>query len=113
MIDAFTMSYDASVKCKKQDVKGLIHHNAREVDMQNGVNLNHSNECIDTDRTTNNRTYFYNQKKKCFVECSDVQQIYDSLDERLKCVKRPLRKELILAIFIIWVRKQRQRLCWI
>lgn len=37
MITAFTMSYDASVKCKKQDVKGLIHHNAREVDMQNGI----------------------------------------------------------------------------
>ena len=53
MIDAFTMSYDASVKCKKQDVKGLIHHNAREVDMQNGINLNHSNECIDIDRTMN------------------------------------------------------------
>ena len=96
MIVAFTMSYDASVKCKKQDVKGLIHHNAREVDMQNGVNLNHSNECIDTDRTTNNRTYFYNQKKKCFEECSDVQQIYDSLDERLKCVKRPLRKDAVV-----------------
>ena len=37
------MSYDASVKCKKQDVKGLIHHNAREVDMQNDINLNHWN----------------------------------------------------------------------
>ena len=43
MITAFTMSYDASVKCKKQDVKGLIHHNAREVDMQNDINLNHWN----------------------------------------------------------------------
>lgn len=96
MIDAFTMSYDASVKCKKQDVKGLIHHNAREVDMQNGINLNHSNECIDTDRTMNNRTYFYNQKKKYFEECRNVQQIYDSLDERLKCVKRPLRKDAVV-----------------
>ena len=66
MIDAFTMSYDASVKCKKQDVKGLIHHNAREVDMQNGVNLNHSNECIDIDRTMNRKqnTYCYKPARK-------------------------------------------------
>lgn len=78
------MSYDASVKCKKQDVKGLIHHNAREVDMQNGINLNHSNECIDSDKTMNNRTYFYNQNEKCFEVCKNVQQIYDSLNERLK-----------------------------
>ena len=64
--------------------------------MQNGINLNHSNECIDTDRTMNNRTYFYNQKKKYFEECRNVQQIYDSLDERLKCVKRPLRKDAVV-----------------
>lgn len=64
--------------------------------MQNGINLNHSNECIDSDRTMNNRTYFYNQKKKCFEECTDIQQIYDSLDERLKCVKRPLRKDAVV-----------------
>ena len=93
MITAFTMSYDASVKCKKQDVKGLIHHNAREVEMQNGINLNHSNECIDSDRTMNIRTYFYNQNEKCFEACRNVQQIYDSLKERLKCVKKPLRRQ--------------------
>lgn len=93
MITAFTMSYDASVKCKKQDVKGLLHHNAGEVEMRNGINLNHSNECIDSDRTMNNRTYFYNQNEKCFEACRNAQQIYDSLKERLKCVKKPLRRQ--------------------
>ena len=96
VIIGFTISYDVSVKCKKQDVKGLIHHNAREVDMMNGLYLNHSNECIDSDKTENNQTYFYNQKKGCFEKCTDVQQIYDSLNERLKCVKRTLRKDAVV-----------------
>ena len=34
---SYTMSYDASVKCKKSDVKGLLHHNARDVDMKNNT----------------------------------------------------------------------------
>lgn len=90
------MSYDVSVKCKKNDVKGLIHHNAREVDMMNGLYINHSNECIDSDKTMNNQTYFYNQEKECFEKCTDVQQIYDSLNERLKSVKKPLRKDAVV-----------------
>lgn len=59
----YSMSYDVSVKCHKNDVKGLIHHNARDVDVRNGIMNNHSNENINTEFTTENETYFYNQDK--------------------------------------------------
>lgn len=97
----YSMSFDASVKCKRNNVKGLIYHNARDVDMRNGIKRNHSNSSIDSDYTLNNQTYYYNSKTKRFEECTDVSQIENALQERLAMVKRPLRKDAVILRSLI------------
>lgn len=97
----YTMSYDASIKCKKTDVKGLLYHNARDVDMYNGICRNHSNECIDATRTGYNQTYYYNQETETFEKCTDIEQIYTALKKRLETVKKPLRRDAVVLRSLI------------
>ena len=97
----YTMSYDASVKCKKADVKGLLHHNARDVDMKNQIFMNHTNECIDSEYTPYNQTYYFNHRNRKFERCTDIGQIEESLRERLKAVKRPLRRDAVVMRSLI------------
>lgn len=97
----YTMSYDASIKCKKADIKGLLHHNARDVDMQNNIIINHSNECINSDYTQYNQTYYYNHTTGEFEKCSDISQIEESLQKRLKAVKKPLRRDAVVLRSLI------------
>lgn len=98
---SYTMSYDASVKCKKSDVKGLLHHNARDVDIKNNIYMNHANKCINSDYTEYNQTYYYNQDEEKFIKCTDIHQIYNSLSKRLENVKRPLRRDAVILRSLI------------
>ena len=98
---AYTISYDASIKCKKSDVMGLLHHNARDVDIRNDIYMNHSNDCINSDYTKYNQTFYYNQDEAEFKKCTDIRQIYDSLSKRLKSVKRPLRRDAVVLRSLI------------
>lgn len=93
----YTMSFDASVKVKAADVKGWLRHAARDVDLQNGVETRHANPNIDGSMTSQNTTLVYNQQTRSFEQASSVDQIEKSLQERLSHVKKPLRKDAVVA----------------
>lgn len=97
----YTLSFDASVKLNKQNVTGLIYHNFRDVLEAEGKILNHRNESIDPSRTTLNESIYYNQHTHCFEKCTDIHQIEKSMDKRLAMVKKPLRKDAVLARSIV------------
>lgn len=92
----YSLSFDASVKIKMADVKGLLNHVARDVDLQNGMEVRHSNPNIDSSRTARNETLYYDQDEGAFKECTDSGQIERSLKKRLSCVKKPLRKDAVV-----------------
>lgn len=99
---SYTLSFDASLKVKKTQVKGLSNHNFRDVlDSGYDEGFNHSNENIDNDLTKNNNSYYYNQETGKFTPCSDISQIQESLETRLAKVKKPLRKDAVVARGII------------
>lgn len=91
----YTLSFDASVKCTKGDVGGLLHHIGRDVDQANGCEVRHSNKDIDQARTGLNTTLVADGKGG-WMTCTDTQQIADALDARLAHVKKPLRKDAVV-----------------
>ncbi len=95
---AYTLSFDASQKVKKGEVKGLANHIFRDA---LETDLEHSNSDIDSNMTQNNLSYFYNQTKNKFEVCTDVGQVEESLQARLSCVKKPLRKDAVVIRGII------------
>lgn len=99
---SYTLSFDASLKVKKTQVKGLSNHNFRDI-LDNGYEegFNHSNENIDNDLTKDNDSYYYNQETGQYTLCSDISQIQESLETRLATVKKPLRKDAVVARGII------------
>lgn len=98
---AYTLSFDASQKIKKDSIKGLLNHSFRDVLEKNGAYLNHSNESINSALTSTNMSMYYDQNKKTFLPCTDIQQVKDSLQIRLNTVKKPLRKDAVLCRGII------------
>lgn len=93
----FTMSFDASVKVKAADVKGWLRHAARDVDLQNGVETRHANPNIDGALTGLNNTLVFNQQTGSFEPAGSIDQIEKSLQDRLSQVKKPLRKDAVVA----------------
>lgn len=91
----YTLSFDASVKCTKGDVGGLLRHVARDVDQANGCEVQHSNKNIDQGRTRLNTTLVADGKGG-WMDCTDTRQIADALDARLAHVKKPLRKDAVV-----------------
>ena len=71
----FTLSFDASTKAKKGDVRGLLHHVARDVDKEQGREVRHSNELIDGSRTADNETGVWDDKTGDWEACTDTRQI--------------------------------------
>lgn len=94
---AYTLSMDASLKAKKENLKGIINHHFRDVLEQNGIHLNHKNENIDSARTSKNMSMYYDQTKQTFLSCTDTKQILESLNTRLATVKKPLRTDAVLC----------------
>ena len=97
----YTLSFDASVKLNRQNMKGLLNHNFRDVLEANGRRLNHSNEAIDASRTSQNESVYYNQQTHNFEKCTDISQIESSIYSRLAYVKKPLRKDAVIARAIV------------
>lgn len=91
----YTLSFDASEKCTRAAVGGLLRHIARDVDQENGCEVQHSNPDIDSSRTPENRTLVADGHGGWMV-CTDTQQIADVLDARLSHVKKPLRKDAVV-----------------
>lgn len=103
----YSMSFDASLKVKSADAKGLLKHNFRDVDKKNGIEVNHANENIKSELTGNNKSFYYDSETGKHKRCSDTNQIVDALDERLATVKKPLRKDaVVLRPFILQLDPQ-------
>ena len=103
----YSMSFDASLKVKSADAKGLLKHNFRDVDKKNGIEVNHANENINAELTGNNKSFYYDSETGKHKRCSDTNQIVDALDERLATVKKPLRKDaVVLRPFILQLDPQ-------
>ena len=92
----FTLSFDASTKAKKGDVRGLLHHVARDVDKEQGREVRHSNELIDGSRTADNETGVWDDKTGDWEACTDTRQIEQALSARLATVTKPLRKDAVV-----------------
>lgn len=99
---SYTLSFEASVKVKLSDVKGLANHNFRDVlEKEYADGFEHKNKKIDKTKTKNNISFFYDSKQKQHVLSTSITQIKKSLDERLKDVKEPLRKDAVVVRSLI------------
>lgn len=91
----YTLSFVASVKVGHGDVTGLLHHDARDVDREQGREVRHSNKDIDPARTPGNET-IVSDGQGGWMPCSDISQIEDAIDARLAHVTKPLRKDAVV-----------------
>lgn len=94
---SYTMSFDASVKLKRSNVRGWLRHAGRDLDMQNGTPINHANPNIDDDATLDNMTFVYDSSQGGFRRAKSVSEIDKALAERLTHVEKPLRKDAVVA----------------
>lgn len=80
-VSGWTTSYRWA-PVRREKVRGLVNHHARDVDAQHGREVSHSNEGIVADRTRLNLT-MVNDGNGGFVECTDSEQWIEYLDSRL------------------------------
>lgn len=91
---SYTVSFDASIKIKKTEIKGILNHIERgTIDKE----INHKNPNINNDLTENNLNFYFNKDEDDFTECTDISQIENALTDRLKTVKKPLRKDAVIV----------------
>lgn len=91
---SYTVSFDASIKCKKNDLKGLLNHIERgTIDKK----INHKNPNINNQETEKNMNFYFDKNQNDFSECTDLSQIENALNDRLKEVKKPLRKDAVIV----------------
>lgn len=91
---SYTVSFDASIKCKKNDLKGLLNHIERgTIDKK----INHKNPNINSQETEKNINFYFDKNQNTFSECTDLSQIENALNDRLKEVKKPLRKDAVIV----------------
>lgn len=91
---SYTVSFDASIKCKKNDLKGLLNHIERgTIDKK----INHKNPNINSQETEKNINFYFDKNQNDFSECTDISQIENALNDRLKEVKKPLRKDAVIV----------------
>lgn len=91
----YTLSFVADVKCGMDKVAGLLHHDARSVDKDNGCETRHSNKDIDASRTGLNDVVV-SDGKGGWMPCTDTRQIMTALSDRLAHVKKPLRRDAVV-----------------
>lgn len=91
----FSLSFDATPKVGRGDVRGLLHHVVRDVDREHGSEVRHSNQDIDPSRTADNET-LVSDGQGGWVPCEDIEQIESVLESRLAEVKKPLRKDAVV-----------------
>lgn len=90
-VSGWTTSYRWA-PVRREKVRGLVNHHARDVDAQHGREVSHSNEGIVADRTRLNVT-MVNDGNGGFVECTDSGQWKDYLDGRLEEVGHTWRTQ--------------------
>ena len=91
----YTLSFMASVKVQRGGVAGLLHHDARDVDREQGREVRHSNQDIDPARTATNETIVADGQGG-WMPCSSIDQIEAAIDARLANVTKPLRKDAVV-----------------
>lgn len=91
----YTMSFEASVKVQRGQVAGLLRHNGRDVDREQGREVRHSNQDINPALTATNET-LVSDGKGGWRPCDDLGEIEAALDARLAAVKKPLRKDAVV-----------------
>lgn len=91
---SYTVSFDASIKCKKNDLKGLLNHIERGLIEKK---MNHKNPNINNQETGKNINFYFDKNENDFSECTDISQIENALTDRLKTVKKPLRKDAVIV----------------
>lgn len=91
----YTMSFEASVKVQRGQVAGLLRHNGRDVDREQGREVRHGNQDIDAARTPDNVT-LVSDGQGGFKPCEDLREVEAALDARLQAVKKPLRKDAVV-----------------
>lgn len=91
----YTLSFEASVKVQRGRVVGLLRHNGRDVDREQGREVQHANWDIDAARTPDNETLVADGSGG-FRLCADLREIRAALDRRLADVKKPLRKDAVV-----------------
>lgn len=91
---SYTVSFDASIKIKKTEMKGLLNHIERgSIDKK----VNHKNPNINNQETEKNINFYFDKNQNTFSECTDLSQIETALNDRLKEVKKPLRKDAVIV----------------
>jgi hypothetical protein len=91
---SYTVSFDASIKIKKSEIRGLLNHIERgAIDKK----MNHKNPNINNQETEKNINFYFDKNENGFSECTDITQIENALMERLKKVKKPLRKDAVIV----------------
>ena len=91
---SYTVSFDASIKIKKTEIKGILNHIERgAIDKK----MNHKNPNINNQETEKNMNFYFDKNEDDFLECTDIAQIENALMERLKEVKKPLRKDAVIV----------------
>lgn len=94
----YTISFDASLKIKKDNLRACVIHNARDVyEREHGRQLRHSNKMIDEELTHDNVT-LVNDAQGDFREALNIQEIEDYVNHRLGDVKstRKMRKDAVI-----------------
>lgn len=91
---SYTVSFDASIKIKKSEIRGILNHIERgAIDKK----MNHKNPNINNQETEKNINFYFDKNEDDFLECTDITQIENALMERLKKVKKPLRKDAVIV----------------
>ena len=93
----YTISFDASEKLGGKDIGWWLMHTARDVDMRNGREHRHSNPNIDRRKTLDNQTFIYDSEAGEYIPCENVENAHSALLRRLETVKKPLRKDTVVA----------------
>lgn len=91
----YTLSFDASVKVTRDGVGGFLRHICRDLDQANGCEVRHSNTDIDAARTQDNETLIRDGKGGWYYG-SGTDLVALAIDECLKGVKKPMRKDAVV-----------------
>lgn len=93
---SLTLSMDASVKVKAQEVRGFLGHVGRDTfNAKERAWKRHANPNINKARTWINTTMV--RDGDSYTICGGIEEIVDAIDLRLEKVKKPLRSDAVIV----------------